>query len=304
VTAAAQELRGSQSTPRVLRAGLTQWHATRDVARNLAIACQMIGDCAAAGADFVLLPENGLMLGTNAEMRAAAIRLEGREAGELRAAAKAAGVPVILGGAKRVAGDGSPARNTAIVIGADGELAGGYDKIHLFDARVGGQSFEASSVERAGDQPTMLRLGDALIGLTICYDVRFPELYRQLALAGAQVLLVPSAFTRVTGQAHWETLLRARAIENAAYVVASATVGNDPSDAFPTYGHALVVDPWGEILADLGDDELACAVVDLKLDTVTSTRERLPVLRGVRPAAYATPPVTLDVHSGARERSR
>jgi predicted amidohydrolase len=286
---------GSQPAHRVLRAGLTQWHATRDVARNLAIACQLVSDCAADGAEIVLLPENGLMLGSNAEMRAAAIRLDGPEVAELRAAAAAAGTVVVLGGAKRVTGDGATARNTAIVIGADGELAGGYDKIHLFDARVGGQSFEASSVEQAGTAPTLLRLGDTVIGLTICYDVRFPELYRRLALAGAEVLFVPSAFTRITGKAHWETLLRARAIESAAYVVASATVGDDPSDAFPTYGHALAVDPWGEILADLADEPLAFSVVDLNLDTVTSTRDRLPVLRGVRPDAYATDPVILSV---------
>ena len=280
---------------RTLRAGLTQWHATRDVAANLAVACRLIADCAQAGAQVVLLPENGLMLGTSAEMRAAAIRLDGPEVGELRAAAKAAGATVVLGGAKRVTGAGTPARNTAIVIGPDGELAGGYDKIHLFDARVGGQSFEASRVEQAGSRPALLRLGGTLIGLTICYDVRFPELYRQLALAGAEVLFVPSAFTRVTGQAHWETLLRARAIENGAYVVASATTGSDPSDAFPTYGHALAVDPWGEVLADLGDEPLAFAVLDLNLDTVTATREKLPVLRGVRPDAYASVPATVTV---------
>lgn len=295
MTAHTAQAPGSQPPPRGLRAGLTQWHATRDVARNLSIACQLVGECAADGAEVVLLPENGLMLGTNTEMRAAAIRLDGPEVAELCAAAKAAGTTVVLGGAKRVTGDGTPARNTAIVIGPDGELAGGYDKIHLFDAQVGGQSFEASSVEHAGDTPTLLRTGDALIGLTICYDVRFPELYRRLALAGAEVMFVPAAFTRITGKAHWETLLRARAIESAAYVVASATVGDDPSDAFPTYGHALAVDPWGEILADLGEEPLAFTVVDLNLDTVTSIRDRLPVLRGVRPDAYAADPLILSV---------
>ena len=286
---------GPQPSPRGLRAGLTQWHATRDVPANLDIACRLIADCAADGAEIVLLPENGLMLGTNAEMRAAALRLDGPEIGRLRAAAKAAGTAVVLGGAKCVRGDDETVRNTAIVIGPDGEYAGGYDKIHLFDARVGGQSFEASSVEQAGAQPMLARLRDTLIGLTICYDVRFPELYRRLALAGAEVFLIPSAFTRVTGRAHWETLLRARAIENAAYVLASATVGDDPSDAFPTYGHALAVDPWGEVLVDLGDEPLAFAVLDLDLDTVTASRERLPVLRGVRPDAYAADPVTLSI---------
>jgi predicted amidohydrolase len=280
---------------RRLRVGLTQWHATRDIEKNVAVASQLIADCGAAGAEVVLLPENGLMLGTNAEMRAAAIRLDGSQVSRLRAAAKSAGTTVVLGGAKRIVTDGEPARNTAIVLGPDGEYAGGYDKIHLFDAKIGGQSFEASSVEEAGTQPTLLRLGDVLVGLTICYDVRFPELYRRLALAGAEVLFVPAAFTRATGQAHWETLLRARAIENAAYVVASATTGDDPADAFPTYGHALVVDPWGQVLTDLGNAQLASAVLDLNLDTVKLTRERLPVLRGICPEAYATEPVTLSI---------
>lgn len=290
------------SAPRRLRAGLTQWHATRDVPRNLAIACQLVRDCAADGAEIVLLPENGLMLGTNAEMRAAAIRFDGPEIAELSAAAKTAGVTVVLGGAKCVTSDGEPARNTAIVIGPGGEVAGGYDKVHLFNARVGGQSFEASSVEQAGGTPTLLSLAGTLIGLTICYDVRFPELYRRLALAGAEVIFVPAAFTRITGRAHWETLLRARAIESAAYVVASATVGDDPSDAFPTYGHALAVDPWGEVIADLGDEPLAFSVVDINLDTVASTRDRLPVLRGVRPDAYAADPVVLSVSATGKSQ--
>ena len=293
----------SQPAPRRLRVGLTQWHATRDVNSNVAVACKLIAECAADGAEVVLLPENGLMFGTNAEMRAAAIRLDGDEIRRLREAAKTYGTTVVLGGAKRIAADGGPARNTAIVIGPDGEYAGGYDKIHLFNARVGGQSFEASSVEQAGSQPTLLRLRDVLVGLTICYDVRFPELYRRLALAGAEVLFVPAAFTRATGQAHWETLLRARAIENAAYVVASATTGDGRDDAFPTYGHALVVDPWGQVLTDLRDAPLASAVLDLNLDTVTLTRERLPVLRGIRPEAYATEPVTVSVGAGSKERS-
>ncbi|MGI6873362.1 nitrilase-related carbon-nitrogen hydrolase [Amycolatopsis sp. 3B14] len=280
-----------------LRIGLTQWHATRDVEHNLGVACRLVDECAADGADLVLLPENGLMLGTNTEMRAAAMRLDGPELARLGAAAAAARVPVVLGGAKLIGDDGI-VRNTAVVFGPDGTVVGGYDKIHLFDANVGGQSFEASGVERAGDQPVLLRVGGVTVGLTICYDVRFPELFRALAAAGAEVLLVPAAFTAVTGAAHWETLLRARAIENAAYVVASATVAGSPDDAFPTYGHALAVGPWGEVLADLGTAPLACRVIGLDLATVVRTRAKLPVLRGVRPGAYARQPVTISANQG------
>jgi predicted amidohydrolase len=186
-------------------------------------------------------------------------------------------------------------RNTALVIGADGEIAGGYDKIHLFDARIDGRSFEASGVETAGDRPVLLNVAGATLGLTICYDVRFPELYRALALAGAQVLLVPAAFTHRTGEAHWELLLRARAVENSAYVVASATVRGADDDAFPTYGHALAAGPWGEVLADLGTASAASRVLELDLSETDRRREMLPVLRGVRPDAYGVPATIIEL---------
>ncbi|MFV2173748.1 nitrilase-related carbon-nitrogen hydrolase [Actinomadura sp. LOL_016] len=276
---------------RTLAVGLTQWHATRDVAANVETACAMIRDC--AGADLVLLPENGLMLGTNTEMRDAALAVDDPEIGALRRAAKEAGSAVVLGGFKRRADGG--VRNTALVIGADGGIAGGYDKIHLFDARIDGRSFEASGVETAGDRPVLLRVAGATVGLTICYDVRFPELYRALALAGAEALLVPAAFTRRTGEAHWELLLRARAVENSAYVVASATVQGAEDDAFPTYGHALAAGPWGEVLADLGTAPAASRVLELDIGEAARRRETLPVLRGVRPDAYGVPARIIDI---------
>jgi predicted amidohydrolase len=276
---------------RTLTVGLTQWHATRDVAANAETACAMIGEC--AGADLVLLPENGLMLGTNTEMRDAALAVDAPEIGALRRAAKAAASTVVLGGFKRRVDGGI--RNTALVLGPDGEIAGGYDKIHLFDARIDGRSFEASGVETAGDRPVLLRVAGATVGLTICYDVRFPELYRALALAGAEVLLVPSAFTQRTGEAHWELLLRARAVENSAFVVASATVRGAEDDAFPTYGHALAAGPWGEVLADLGTAPAASRVLELDLGEAARRRETLPVLRGVRPDAYGIPAEIIDI---------
>jgi predicted amidohydrolase len=282
------------TTQRQLRVGLTQWRPTRDVAANLAVAIRLIGE-AGPRADLVLLPENGLMLGSNTEMRTAALSLDSPEITELRSAARNASTTVVLGGFKR-RDDQGRIFNTALVIGPDGSLAGGYDKIHLFDARVGGQSFEASAVEQAGERPMIVEIGGVRVGLTICYDVRFPELYRRLALAGAEVILVPAAFTQKTGAAHWEVLLRARAIESAAFVVASATVrGDDGTDAFETFGHALVVDPWGEILADLGVGGPASQVLDLALSEVDRVRTALPVLAGVRPQAYAAEPEIIGV---------
>ncbi|MGE3254876.1 nitrilase-related carbon-nitrogen hydrolase [Pseudonocardia sp.] len=275
---------------RRLRVALTQWQPTRDVAANLAVAVGLV-HAAGAHADLVVLPENGLHLGTNAEMRAAALAVDSPEIDALRAAAEAARVAVVLGGFKRKAPDGD-VFNTALVIDADGAVAGGYDKIHLFDARIDGRSFEASGVERAGERPLIATVAGVRVGLTICYDVRFPELYRTLALAGAEVLLVPAAFTHRTGSAHWEVLLRARAIENGAFVVAPATVrGTDGTDAFETWGHALAVGPWGEVLADLGERSPAWEVHELRLADVAAARGTLPVLRGVRVAATAAPEI-------------
>lgn len=289
-----------------LRVGLTQWHATTDIEANLATAVRLVRAAAADGAELVVLPENGLMLGSNARMRAAAFTEDSPQIGELCRAAAESGVAVVLGGMKNRTDAG--VFNSAVVIGADGEVAGRYDKMHLFDANIGGQSFEASSVEQPGAGPALLELDGVRIGLTICYDVRFPELFRALAVAGAEVLLVPAAFVRSTGEAHWHTLLRARAIENLAYVVAPATVHAPDSsytDAFETYGHALAVSPWGEVLADLGEDPEAVQVVELDLSAVTAARAKLNVLAGRRSAQeYGASPRTVRVTHRIPEEGR
>lgn len=288
----------STDAARHLRVAVTQWRATRDVDANVRIALDLIDQAAAEGIDLILLPENGLMLGTNAEMRERAFSEDSPEIDQIRRAARAAGAVVVVGGLKNRVANGIV--NSALVIDSQGGVIGRYDKAHLFDAQINGQSFEASTVESAGDSMVLLDVKGVLIGLTICYDVRFPELYRQLDIAGAQVILVPSAFTFVTGSAHWHTLLRSRAIENAAYVVASATirsVGAGDVDAFETYGHALAVDPWGEVVVDLGEAQQAFAVVDLDLSIVDRTREKLPVLRQVRPDLYRQDPRLIEVTS-------
>jgi predicted amidohydrolase len=273
-----------------LRIAVTQWHAGRNLHANSRIAEEMVGNCGRQGAEVVLLPENGLFLSNNAEMRSAAIDVDSEEIGALRRAAQQARVVVVLGGFKRRGADGN-IFNTALVIDDQGRVACGYDKIHLFDATVGGQSFAASSVESPGDMPLVIQIKGIKIGVTICYDLRFPELFRQLALYGAQVILVPSAFTYVTGSAHWEVLLRARAIENGAFIVASATVRDQgDADKVSTYGHALVVGPWGEVIADLGEASAAYRVLPLDMQRVCEARGSLPVLRHVRPDAYTKIP--------------
>jgi predicted amidohydrolase len=287
----------AKAPSRRIRVTLTQWHATRDVAANLRKALELVRASARDKPDLILLPENGLMIGTNDEMRAAALAIDSVEIDQLRRSAHDASATVILGGFKRRAADGS-VHNTALVIGPRGEIAGGYDKIHLFDATIGGQKFQASRVEVAGTEPVIALINQVKVAVTICYDVRFPELYRALALAGAEVFLVPAAFTFKTGEAHWEVLLRARAIENTAYVVGSATIrGRNGDDAFETWGHALAVDPWGIVLADLGTAELAHETIELDMGVLEEVRRNLPVLRGIRQQAYSTEPRVIDADS-------
>lgn len=290
---------------RTLAVAVTQWRATGHLTSNLDIATSMILEAGRQHADLVALPENGLCLGTNREMRAAALRLDAPAINSLRNAAKEANTTVVLGGFKRNDESGR-VFNTALVIGSDGEIRGRYDKIHLFDANIGGQTFAASSVECGGDTPVILSIRGVKIGVTICYDIRFPELYRQLALAGAEVVLIPAAFTYTTGRAHWEILLRARAIENSTYVVAPATVrGHEGGDSFQTYGHAMIITPWGEVLTDLGEAQRECQVLTLDLDRVAQVRDALPVLRGVRPAAYGRSPriINASALADANEKS-
>jgi predicted amidohydrolase len=279
------------SDQRRIRITLTQLPSSRDLDGNLQAALRVVEAAAGAGTDLIVLPENCLFCGANAEMRGTAFRIDAAPIATLRRAAAGGATPVILGGFKRLTDSGA-IYNTALVIGPDGEIAAAYDKIHLFDAAIGGIAYEASSVERPGEAPLIVTLSGVRLGLTICYDVRFPELYRNLALAGAEVFLVPSAFTRITGAAHWESLLRARAIENGAFVLASATIGGTGlpgPDPTATYGHALAVDPWGGIMADLGEDAGVWRTLTLSLDRVAEARRKLPVLRHTRPAAGKTP---------------
>ncbi len=200
--------------------------------------------------------------------------------------AKQYGVTLLIGSAllRRRGGKGV---NRAHVFGPDSALIEHYDKIHLFDVNLGaGQETKESAVYVAGDRAVVADLGFAKLGLTICYDVRFPHLYRDLAKAGAQIIAVPSAFTAPTGKAHWHTLLRARAIETGAYIIAPAQGGRH-EDGRTTFGHSLVVDPWGEIFAELDHDEPGVLIAALNLDKVAQARAKIPALTHDR--AYRAP---------------
>jgi predicted amidohydrolase len=283
-----------QNNSSVLRVGLVQLQPTRDVAANLQLVLKAIADGGEQGAELVLIPENALCVGSNKEMRDAAVSLDGEEISAIREAARKAGVAVVLGGFKQKS-DRPLLQNTALVIRADGTIQGSYDKVHLFNAVVNGTAFRASDVESAGDQLVIADVKGVKVGLSICFDVRFPEMFRQMARAGAKVLLVPAAFTQTTGKAHWEVLIRARAIENQAYVVASATiVSEDAKQAgFETYGHAMVVGPWGDVLADLGAVDYGVQVVDLDISKVDEIRTKLPVLSTSRLDVYQRSPLEM-----------
>ena len=279
---------------RSLRVGLMQLQPTRDVQANLQDVLKGVAQAAEQGAELIVVPENALCIGSNAEMRAAAVRLDGPEISAIRDAAQRAGATVVLGGFKQKS-ERPLLQNTALVIRADGSIQGSYDKLHLFNAVVNGTAFRASDVESAGEQLVIANVNGVKVGLSICFDIRFPEMFRQLARAGAEVILIPAAFTRTTGQAHWEVLVRARAIENEAYVVASATVTSEDAVAsgFETYGHALAVGPWGEVLADLGEAPYAVCVIELDLDKVAQIRAKLPVLNVSRPEVYSSEPLEI-----------
>ena len=168
--------------------------------------------------------------------------------------------------------------NRSVLIGPDGHVVASYDKLHLFDVTLpNGHRYEESAQAVAGANPVLARLPFAALGLTICYDLRFPQLYRDLALAGAELLLVPSAFTRPTGEAHWHTLLAARAIENAAFVVAPAQCGVHPGGR-ETYGHSIILDPWGKVLAEADGEHPGVITAVIDTARVAEVRAQLPVL--------------------------
>jgi deaminated glutathione amidase len=191
--------------------------------------------------------------------------------------AKHYGVTLLIGSAllKRRAGK---AANRSLLFGPDGALITHYDKIHLFDVNLGaGQEYGESASYEPGDHAVIANIGTAKLGLTICYDVRFPHLYRDLAKARAQIIAVPAAFTAPTGKAHWHTLLRARAIETGAYIIAPAQGGRH-EDGRTTFGHSLIVDPWGEIFAELDHDNPGVLIASLKLEKVAEARSKIPSL--------------------------
>lgn len=254
--------------------------STDDLSANLAAARSYVGDAATEGADLVALPENFAFLRREGAPIPCAQGLDGEIVGTLRELALRHGV-WLLGGtfAEEIPGD-SRVHNTSVAVGPDGEIAGVYRKIHLFDVDLsahGGQAYEESKTIAPGSEVVAIDTPFGGIGLSVCYDLRFPELYRQLAERGARLLAVPAAFARETGRDHWEVLLRARAIENQAFVLAAAQVG-EHGGGRASYGRSMVVDPWGIVLAR-APDRPGLVHAECRLDALEQIRDALPALR-------------------------
>jgi len=273
----------------VVRAAAVQLQCSPDGDDNRRRAHALIEQATADGATFVVLPELFASLGPGRAMRDAAEPLDGTTVAWAREAARAHRTWLLAGSFVEL--DGDRLYNTSPLVSPDGALVAWYRKVHLFDVDVEGAGLHESEVFHGGDAvvgavvgPGAGGAGSWSLGLTTCYDLRFPELFRALALRGAQVVAMPSAFTDATGRPHWEPLVRARAIENQVFVIAPDQCGTSP-DGIARHGHSLVVDPWGRVLADAGTDE-GTVVVDLDLDEVARTRRAIPNLANRRPDVY------------------
>jgi predicted amidohydrolase len=271
-----------------MRAAAVQLSSTPDRDRNLEAADRLTRAAAAEGAELVVLPEKWPVLGTPEQTAAGAEPLDGAALSWARGAARELGIDLVAGSlAERVDGADRGA-NTSVHVGPDGEDRAVYRKIHMFDVEVGGRTYRESEHEAPGDEIVTSELANGeRLGLTICYDLRFPELYRILALEGAELLSVPANFTLVTGKDHWELLLRARAVENQCYVAAAAQVG-EVMPGRPSYGRSLIADPWGIVLAAAPDEETVIAA-ELDRARLRSVRDRLPSLASRQPNAYRWP---------------
>ena len=272
-----------------MRAAAVQLDSTADRSRNLEQTDRLVREAAGDGATLVVLPERFDLRGDEDDYARGAEPLDGPTVERMRELARELRVDLVAGSFAERRADREKLSNTSVHIGPDGGIRAVYRKIHLFDVTVGETEYRESDSDEPGDAVVVSEAGDGTrLGLTVCYDVRFPELYRILALQGALVVTVPANFTRVTGAAHWEVLLRSRAIENQVFVVAPAQAGEYPPGK-PAYGNALIVDPWGEVLARAPGEGETFVAADLDFDRLAEVRERIPSLANRVPGAYRWP---------------
>jgi deaminated glutathione amidase len=273
--------------PDRIRVACVQMTSRTDKAANLETAERLVAQAAATGADVVVLPEKWNGIGDSAYYHESAEPLDGESVAAMSGWARTHGITLVGGSIVELREGRDKRSNTSLVFDSDGEIAATYRKIHLFDVEVGGVVYRESESEEPGDQAVVIDAEDWKLGLSVCYDVRFPELYRILALEGAQLVTVPAHFTTPTGKDHWHVLLRARAIENQLYVAAAAQVG-ETLPGKPAYGRSLIVDPWGIMLAQAPDEE---TVISAELDRahLEDIRAKLPSLANRQANAYRWP---------------
>jgi predicted amidohydrolase len=269
-----------------LRVALVQLDADDEVAANIERATILADRAAAGGADLVALPEYLHFRGSDEGFRASAAEIPGPYTEPFAEIARRRGCWVLAGSSAERSDDPERPWNTSVLIDPDGRIAATYRKVHLFDVAVdqGPVDTESARVSPGSEIVTAQIAPDSVIGMTICYDLRFPELYQALALRGANILAVPAAFTERTGRDHWEVLLRARAIENGAWVIAPAQVGGPPN--IKAYGHAMVVDPWGIVVARASDG-VGIVRAEIDTDRVAAVRRQIPSLANRRPEVFA-----------------
>lgn len=271
-----------------MQAAILQLNVSDDPATNLAVTREMFRAAVADGAQFVLTPEVTNCVSTSRKHQQEVLQFEEEDItlAALRDEAKAAGVWLLIGSLGLKTGDADRRfANRSFVIGPDGAVVAKYDKIHMFDVQISEtETWLESEGYRPGDQAVLAQTDFAKIGMSVCYDVRFSHLYRALAIAGADILTVPAAFSPVTGAAHWHALLRARAIESGCFVIAPAQTGTHASETNKTrdtYGHSLVVDPWGEVILDAGTTS-GVYKFDLDMKKGEAARRRVPSLANAR----------------------
>jgi predicted amidohydrolase len=288
----------------LLRVAAVQLNSTADKAANLAAADHLTRDAAADGARLIVLPEKWSVLGADGDLRAGAETLDGPAVSWARALARELSIDLVAGsiveapradggavGEKLATsandGAGGKLANTSVHVDPHGEVRAVYRKLHMFDVEVAGRSYRESAVTEPGDEVVLSATSDGVdLGMSICYDLRFPELFGALALRGARVVALPSAFTLPTTRDHWEILVRARAIENEVFMIAANQVGPHPG-GHHSGGHSMIVDPWGVVLA-CAEDREGFVAADLDLDHQAEIRAQLPVLAHRRPQVYGT----------------
>ncbi|UYN94141.1 MAG: carbon-nitrogen hydrolase family protein [Enhydrobacter sp.] len=282
------------------RAGLIQTNVSNDMAENVAFVREQSRLARDAGADFIMTPENTGLIGANRAETLEKAQTEDTHVvlAACRAVARDTGAWFLLGSIHvRVPGE-EQIRNRSYLIDGAGGIVASYDKIHMFDVQLaGGENYRESSTFRPGERSVLTETPWGVLGMTICYDLRFPYLYRELAHAGAVMLSIPSSFTVPTGQAHWHALMCARAIETGCFVFAPAQVGTHKGSNRKTYGHSIAVAPWGEVLVDAGGEKAGFVVVEIDLAKVAEARRMVPSLQHDR--KYA-PPV---IHKSAMPRA-